>query len=84
MNEMVLLEVFLPAVQRYFTVVLPSAYTIAQIKPLLFSMLQECVQGAVVFHEESVLYLTRCQMVLKDEWKVCEIGLIHADELIIW
>ena len=84
MNEMVLVEVFLPAAQQYFTIVIPCAFTIGQIKPFLCSMLQECVQGVVIFHEESVFYLTRLDLVLADEWRVCDIGLIHADEIIIW
>ena len=84
MDEKVMVEVCVPAAMRCFDVVLPSTFSIAQIKECLLPMLQECTHGAFVFGKKTAFYLTRGNANLLDDQLVNEIGIQNGDEIIIW
>lgn len=84
MDERVMVEVCVPAAMQCFDVVLPCAFSIAEIKEQLLPMLQECTSGAFISKEKSVFYLCRLDVNLLDDQLVSDIGIHNGDEIIIW
>lgn len=84
MDERILVEVHVPAVQQIFDVLLPTEFTIGEVKEILCEMLYEITQGAYVPSDTPVLYYPCDQVILGNTCTVVELGLLHGDVLIIW
>lgn len=79
-----MVEVCIPAAQQCYYALLPTAFTLGQIKKHILVMIQDCSNGAFIMQKENVMFHVRLQCYLAEDTLLKDMDIQNADELIIW
>ena len=84
MDEIIMVEVCVPAAKISFDLAIPQSFTVAHVKELLYPVLATYTQGNFIACEDTQLYAMRFMQYLNDTFAIKETGLQYGDEIIIW